>query len=198
MNPLFGQGGTDRFRRAVEEKFGFKVDENLNLHRVEASSDTIPLIIPRPPADLPGNISQEEVVEWLWQRQPDVNLRGACGVDLYVSVVGRAWTEPGFIAQLKSNPEDVLNTGWGVQLPVEGKVSILTEDEENVYFVCPNDSIEGELDDDVLELVSGGVVSVFTLGMFLVFFSGLTIGGLVTAGVGAAWIGSSVIDANAK
>ena len=79
MNPLFGQGGTDRFRRAVEEKFGFKVDENLNLHRVEASSDTIPLIIPRPPADLPGNISQEEVVEWLWQRQPDVNLRGHVG-----------------------------------------------------------------------------------------------------------------------
>ena len=80
---------------------------------------------------------------------------GACGVDLYVSVVGRAWTEPGFIAQLKSNPEDVLNTGWGVQLPVGGKVSILTEDEENVYFVCPNDSIEGELGGSKFSTESG-------------------------------------------
>jgi hypothetical protein len=51
----------------------------------------------------------------------------------YARLVGRAWADPDFAAQLKANPRAVL-AGMGIEIAGTQKIVVKQNDKNNVYF----------------------------------------------------------------
>lgn len=76
-------------------------------------------------------------------------------------LIEQAWQDEAFKQELLNNPKAALEKQIGQQLPEDTKIQILEESANTTYFVLPRNpapiGAEGELTEEALEAVAGGV-----------------------------------------
>lgn len=82
-------------------------------------------------------------------------------------LIHRAWEDKVFKQELLSNPKAVFARELGEELPNTLEIEVLQETENKVYLVIPNNpdpaiTIEGELSEEALEAVAGGICILFS------------------------------------
>ena len=82
----------------------------------------------------------------------------ASGSELRERVIERAKKDTNFRKLLISNPRAAVRDEVGVDLPSGLKVQVMEETSDQIYLVLPPAGPQGELSDDQLESLSGGVV----------------------------------------
>ena len=76
----------------------------------------------------------------------------------YAKVVAKAWSDEAFKARLLADPYAALNEA-GVEVPagVTAKVKVVENTSDTVHLVLPPPPPEGELTDEDLDKVAGGL-----------------------------------------
>ena len=96
-------------------------------------------------------------------------------------LASKAWRDPDFMEELRTNPKAVIAKEYGVQLPDALELKVIEETPNTLYLRIPPNPSELELSDEQLEMVAGGEVVVSaTIGIIGI------ITGVVTATVGTA------------
>jgi len=75
----------------------------------------------------------------------------------YAKVVKKAWADPAFKAELLNRPNAALAAA-GVPIPDGVTVKVVQDTDKIVHFVLPPEPA-GEMADDHLDLVAGGVAN---------------------------------------
>jgi len=84
---------------------------------------------------------------------PDLGKAG----NLMVKLTTQALADPGFRAELVADPRRVIETLAGGRLPETVAVQVLEESPEELFLVLPYQPAQGELADQDLETVAGGI-----------------------------------------
>ncbi len=73
-------------------------------------------------------------------------------------IIERIWADEKFREELISDPREILRRNFSVIIPHRFKVNIMFEEENEMILVIPNENafLTEELDDDQLDLISGG------------------------------------------
>src|SRR5262245_29482057 len=97
-------------------------------------------------------------------------------------LASKAWRDPDFMEELRTNPKAVIAKEYGLQLPDSVELKVVEETPGTIYLRIPPNPSDLELSDDQLEMVAGGefVVSATVIGI-----TGI-VTGVVTATVGTA------------
>ena len=85
-------------------------------------------------------------------------------------LIQQAWEDENFKQELLSNPKAVFAKESGEKLPSDLEIEAIQETPNKVYLVLPNNpdstATEGELSDEALEAVAGGVrIDVFGINV---------------------------------
>ncbi|NEU76298.1 NHLP leader peptide family natural product precursor [Hassallia byssoidea VB512170] len=82
-------------------------------------------------------------------------------------LIQQAWENEAFKQELLNNPKAVYARESGEELPKDLEIEVIQETANKVYLVIPNNPAssltEGELAEEALEAVAGGVCLGFTL-----------------------------------
>ena len=85
----------------------------------------------------------------------------------YTHVVTQAWQDEGFKRRLVADPRAVLQE-QGLPLPDGKAVRVVEDTADTVHLVLPPKPAEGELSDEQLEQVAGGIIGFAILGLAMV------------------------------
>jgi hypothetical protein len=75
----------------------------------------------------------------------------------------KAWEDPAFKQRLVADPRGVLQE-HGLPLPAGKAVRVVEDTAETVHMVLPAKPAEGQLSDEQLEQVTGGMVGLLVFG----------------------------------
>jgi hypothetical protein len=94
-------------------------------------------------------------------------------------LAGKAWQDPAFMEELRTNPKAVIAKEYGLQIPDSVELKVIEETPNTIYLRIPPNPGDLELSDEQLEMVAGGefVVSATVIGI-----TGI-VTGVVTSGV---------------
>ena len=102
----------------------------------------------------------------------DINPQEASNA--HVELLNRVWTDDAFSARLKSDPKAVL-AEMGAELPDDLEISVVSDSEKVKYVHIPAPPPEGEVSDEDLVGVQGGIPTPVT--PFASFFGTLSLTG---------------------
>ena len=156
----------------VFREYGVAVPEGVEVKMVENTDKVVHFSLPPP------------------QQMSDEDLEKAFGEEeAYVKIIKKAWSDENFKAELLANPATVLKDG-GVQMPDGVEVKMFEATDKLVHFIIPCPSTDdGELSDEDLDKVAGGVAgvddaAVAALAITLVVVLAICIGITVLVGGG--------------
>lgn len=134
--------------KAVTDKFG---EQPMTIAVEFEAAGQLPFLIPEKTEKLAHSIAR--VVEELGDRSPT---RG----EFEAVIIQRAWNEPAFLAQLRSDPQKAIDKGlreYGASVPEGVQVKLYEEKTGQCVIVIPRPLDAGaELTDAELEAVAGG------------------------------------------
>ncbi|MFH1725907.1 MAG: NHLP leader peptide family RiPP precursor [Elusimicrobiota bacterium] len=83
-------------------------------------------------------------------------------LDIERTVVEKATSDETFRKELMKDPKAAMARLFNAKLPPKLKVVVHEDEADTMHLVIPSESLaQGELDNDDLDAVTGGVVSVF-------------------------------------
>lgn len=85
--------------------------------------------------------------------------------EIYSKVIAKAWSDPQFKEKLLKNPESTLQAE-GFEIPQGTKIILHENTDKELYLVIPQKP-EGELTDEQLEAVSGGLIGIGLMGVLV-------------------------------
>ena len=106
----------------------------------------------------------------------------------YAQVVAKTWQDEAFKRRLVADPQAVLRE-QGLPLPAGKTVRMVEDTAETMHLVLPTKPVDGELSDEQLDQVSGGMLRElgFYVEMAYEFFSGNLIQPTVTEATYDPW-----------
>jgi hypothetical protein len=79
----------------------------------------------------------------------------------YFKIAARAWSDPAYRARLFTEPAAVLREE-GIDLPAGMKIKAVENTSDTAYFILPAPPADGELPEEWLSKVAGGIMGVDT------------------------------------
>lgn len=85
----------------------------------------------------------------------------------YKNIIVKAWEDPDFKKQLLKDPKKIL-VQEGCKIPEDMKVFVHENTEKEFHFTLPKKP-EGELSDEELEALTGGILPILAIAFGLMF-----------------------------
>jgi hypothetical protein len=134
--------------RAALQEQGLPLPAGKAVRVVENTAETVHLVLPARPAD--GDRSAERLAQVAGEQQEPGRKLG--------QVVAKAWQDDAFKRRLLEDPQVVLQE-QGLPLPAGKAVRVVEDTTDTVHLVLPLKPAEGELSDEQLDQVSGGLLA---------------------------------------
>jgi hypothetical protein len=170
-------------RAAVLEACGVSLPPELDIRVLQATDSYLPLVIPPP---LPGAKGRtvEEIERTLLSEagSPAGDLQNRLAAQ--ARLLARSWTDAAYKSDLLQDPKRTLEREFALQLPSGVTVEAFEESAATSYLVLPPapNPETGELTDEQLELVAGGITPVTPLVIFFTILgTALTVAGTILA-----------------
>lgn len=101
-------------------------------------------------------------------------------------LAGKAWQDPAFMEELRTNPKAVIAKEYGLQIPDSVELKVIEETPNTIYLRIPPNPSDLELSDEQLEMVAGGefIVSATVIGITGIVTGVATAGAQITISKG--------------
>jgi hypothetical protein len=142
--------------RAVLQEQGLPLPDGKAVRMVEDTAETAHLVLPTKPA---GGLSDEQLARLAGEGQGPARTAG--------QLLIKSWQDEGFKRRLVADPRAVLQE-QGLPLPDGKAVRVVEDTADTVHLVLPPKPAEGELSDEQLEQVAGGIIGFAILGLAMV------------------------------
>jgi hypothetical protein len=154
--------------QAVLQEHGLMVPAGKAVRVVEDTAETMHLVLLAKPA---GELSADRLARGAGQGQEPARQLG--------QVLARAWQDEPFKQRLVADPRAVLRE-QGIVVPSGQAVRVVENTAETVHLVLPPKPAEGELSDEQLDQVAGGMLR--ELGIYIVMGWDYLVGDMPAAG----------------
>ena len=141
--------------RAVLREFGIAVPDGQTVRVVENTDETVYVALPTKPA---GALSDGQLAR--------VGGEGQGATRKVGQLLLKVWQDPTFKRRLVADPRAVLQEE-GLPVPEGKAVRVVEDTAETTHLVLPRKPAEGELTDEQLDQVAGGVVPLIVAGGLL-------------------------------
>jgi hypothetical protein len=138
--------------RAVLQEHGLMVPAGTAVQVVEGTAETMYLALPTKPA---AELSDEQLARLAGEGEGPARKVG--------QLLIKVWEDPTFKRRLVADPRAVLQE-HGLPLPDGQAVRVVEDTAETVHLILPPKPAEGELSDEQLEQVTGGMVGLLIFG----------------------------------
>jgi len=134
--------------RGVLQEHGVTLPAGKAVRVVEDTAETVHLVLPTKPA---GELSDEQLPTRAGEAQGRARKAG--------QLLIKAWEDPAFKQRLVADPRGVLQE-HGLPLPAGKAVRVVEDTAGTVHLVLPPKPADGELSDEQLEQVAGGIAPI--------------------------------------
>ena len=141
--------------RAVLREYGIAVPDGQAVRVVENTAETIYMALPTKPS---GGLSDGQLARLAGEGQGATRKVG--------QLLLKVWQDPTFKRRLVADPRAVLQEE-GLPVPAGKAVRVVEDTAETMHLVLPHKPAEGELTDDQLEQVAGGIVPLIAAGALI-------------------------------